>query len=388
MKSKSVFIIWGAGGYPYRTSAAGGKFFLMAKALLPEGFHCILANKINPLKKGKSSSKGTIEGVGYYFLDQGIKNDYLSKFISNVVINVRLFFRLKELQTPCNNNFLIISYCPFFLVIYYRLISWMLRYRLIISVMEYHPALASTHLKKINAFFFWRIAFRLSDGVIPISRFLSKRIRKMKKSIPLFEIPVLADYNHKVFQEEKEQIKERFFLYCGSIGYYDVIQFIIKAFSNLNKPEIKLYLVVSGKKSRIEGLKTEISAFNNIIIYQNLTYDELYNMYKNAIALLIPMRLNQQDTARFPQKVAEYAASSAPIITNPVGEIIHYFEDRVNAVFAKEYTIEEYEKAMHWILAHPDKAKEIGIEGKKTGYSHFHYESIAESLGKFLKSIE
>jgi len=361
----------------------------MAKAAHKEGFNSILLNKVSVIdceKREESQSQGIIEGIKYYFLHRRRKNNILSKIIAEVISNFRLMFKLRELSISGSRSVLIVSYSPLFLIFYYKLIAWLLRYRFVISIMEYHPELGLKKLGRINAYLFWKVAFFVADGAIPISRFLSEQIRRQNAHLPLFEVPVLADFNHKGFTAKSFQIPA-FFLYCGSVGYFDVIKLVVDAYLGLEKDDIELHLVISGKESQIKKLKNLISNHHNIKLYQKLSYDELYSKYAGATGLLIPMRSNQQDLARFPQKIAEYAASGSPIITNPVGEIDRFFKGNVNAVFADGYSVEAYKNSMLWILNNPDKAKLIGRNGKTTGFRYFHFESIEKPFADFLKAI-
>lgn len=362
----------------------------MAKALYAAGFNSVLLNKTGIRtcqSKDKKQSKGIVEGVHYYFLYETRKKTILSKILAEVIINIQLICKIHKLKTLIYRNFLVISYCPVPLTLYYRLIAWLCGYRLVFSIMEYHPAIASNKLSQINAYIFWRFSFFLADGAIPISRFLSNQIKKRRPDIPLFDVPVLADFNHRSFAAMRVETRP-YFLYCGSVGYYDVIRLIVEAFLNLEREGIELHLVISGETQRIQKLKNEISQYRKIKLYQKLSYDELYNKYACATGLLIPMRPNkQQDRARFPQKIAEYSASGSPIITNSVGEIATFFKGGFNAVFADEYSIEAFTSAMLWVLNNPTQSKLMGLNGKKTGWRYFHYESIAKPFAEFLKTI-
>ncbi len=110
-------------------------------------------------------------------------------------------------------------------------------------------------------------------------------------------------------------------------------------------------------------------------------------MFSGADGLLMPMRPNIKDEARFPQKAAEYSASGTPIITNSVGQISKYFFSNINAIIAKDYTKEAYTDSMQWLLDNPIKAKEIGLRGCETGLKNLHYKNISKKYADFLKSI-
>ena len=115
-----------------------------------------------------------------------------------------------------------------------------------------------------------------------------------------------------------------------------------------------------------------------------MPYETLLNYYLNASALLIPLRPNIQDKARFPQKISEYVISGNPIITTKYGEVINYFEDSVNALIADEYDVNLFSKKMEYIIKYPEKSLEIGLGGKEVGMKYFNYKNYSSSLYNLL----
>lgn len=195
----------------------------------------------------------------------------------------------------------------------------------------------------------------------------------------------MADYNDSRFKTAKA--KDKCFLYCGSIGFHEVINLIINSFLKLNCPDVRLNLVLYGDLKKIEELEYSIKDKKMIKVYYGLSKDELYQMYSRSLGLLIPLRPTIQDNARFPQKIAEYLASGSTIITNNVGEIQYYFSNGVDAIFVEDYSVDAFSDAMQFVLDNPDKSKEIGERGRILGYKYFHYESIAKEFSEFILSI-
>jgi len=81
---------------------------------------------------------------------------------------------------------------------------------------------------------------------------------------------------------------------------------------------------------------------NAIILYNNIPYATLISLYKSADLLIIPLRNNIQDVARFPHKVSEYTASKRPLISSKIGELKHYFVNKESALLAVEYSVNMY----------------------------------------------
>ncbi len=93
-----------------------------------------------------------------------------------------------------------------------------------------------------------------------------------------------------------------------------------------------------------------------ILIYSNVPYTDLINLYRNSEALIIPMRNTDQDKARFPHKISEYCASDRPIITNSIGEISNYFNES-NAYLCSEYDEQKYADVMDLLFLNLKRPK-------------------------------
>jgi len=383
MTEKPIFIILGAGGFPNRISAAGNKYFFMSKALLYHDYDTLLINKYN-VSCGVDNENGIIDGVEYNYLS-GINKrvSFYSKIIGEIKASLKLVVFLRKVKLKLSYNYLTISYTPIINVILYWILCKVFRCKLVLSIMEYHPSMARGVFQRIRVFLFWRFSFYFADGILPISTYLKERCERRKKRVLVYKVPVLADYNHNSFK--KTSSKEKYFLYCGSIGYFEVIDLLINSFNQLSSEDVFLRLILHGDPSKIEHVRTITKS--NIKIYSDLSQHELYQYYSNAAGLLIPLRPTIQDQARFPQKIAEYLASSSPILTNPIGEINYYFKDGENAIFAKEYSSEAYCKAMKFVLDNPKLSIEIGENGYRMGFKNFHYESISKEFSEFLNSI-
>ena len=112
----------------------------------------------------------------------------------------------------------------------------------------------------------------------------------------------------------------------------------------------------------------------------------MYSSYKNAIALLIPLRPTFQDIARFPHKTGEYLASENPVISTNYGEVKYYFKDMENMLLADRYDIILFAKKMQFVITNPMEAKKIGKHGKAVASHIFDYRANATVINDFLNS--
>ena len=228
------------------------------------------------------------------------------------------------------------------------------------------------------------------NGALPISDRLMNHYNQKSPSKPALKLPILCDFEK--FNIPRGNQEEPYFLYCGSIRYKEVFNFIIEAYKSLNVDEhTKLYMIVSGgSKKETAQLEDEInSSFTTqpIKLYTNIPYEKLVYLYTNAIALLIPLRPTIQDTSRFPHKIGEYLASGNPVVTTAVGEIMNYFEDGKTALVANKYDVTSFAQKMRYVIDNPERSVEIGLNGKELGLREFDYRAHGKKMLDFLKTL-
>jgi glycosyltransferase involved in cell wall biosynthesis len=180
-------------------------------------------------------------------------------------------------------------------------------------------------------------------------------------------------------------------MYCGTIEYVQVIEFIVDVFYELKEASGfngLLILVISGynpdKLNQVKHTILKANLQDFVIIKSNIEYSKLIGLYKNAIALLIPLRKTVQDMARFPHKIGEYTASRRPIISTCLGEVAYYLHHMESAFLAEEYDVKKYLEMLLPVITNDDLLNEIGQKGYDVGIENFHYKNYGRPLSDFL----
>ena len=66
-----------------------------------------------------------------------------------------------------------------------------------------------------------------------------------------------------------------------------------------------------------------------------------------------------------PVKVVEYLSMDLPTVCSAVCEIIGTIEDGVDGLLVKPGDVEDLEEKLEWIIQNPERAKEVGENGRK-----------------------
>lgn len=277
---------------------------------------------------------------------------------------------------------------------YYWMLSKILGFKLIHQYVEFFSKIPGRNS------FFTRLNDRLidyhiqqyCDGIIGISNYLIQHIQTKAPNKPIIKLPAVCDFDElKPIPLSEEG---PFIMYCGTIYYEAVIEFIIDIFDRLKKDCVydgKLMLVISGNQDgdwdQLQQRLNQSPAKDLIIVKNNIPYSTLLSLYKTADLLLIPLRNTIQDIARFPHKVGEYTAAGRPVVSTNVGELKQYFTDGENALLTDEYDLDQYVQKIKSVITDPTKYNAIGNKGHELGLAKFDYHSQGKSLHQFIEQL-
>lgn len=275
------------------------------------------------------------------------------------------------------------QYFGIFLIYYFT--SKIFRFKTILHYVEFRSKFNDrSFLFRINDLLVDKFAILLCDKIIPISTTLDNYISKKNPNIDTLVIPPICDF--KYFASIKPEVSEKkYFVFCSSIYYEEVIVFVIQSFLKIKSTHnAVLHLVINGKieNQTLNHLIEDNS--NNILLFSNLKYENLIAKYKGSIAALVPLRDTIQDQARFPQKICEFLASNRPIITTSNGEIKYYFTDKINAIIANKYDINSFSEQLIWAITHENELEIIAKNSYSLGRKYFDIDGYSSKIQDFL----
>lgn len=382
----------GSPGFP-KGLAQVQRQLLISKGIVEQGCKVLVLNRYGVHDKNidiEINTTGTYEGVGYKFCS-GTPFRHRKFVVRNLLKIIGFYIELltlikERLQNKANT--LIITSTSFSNILYYTLLAKILNLTSVVDKVEYRSDIKSGFKKNIDLFFNDRYYGYFTDKAIVISDFLLAKLKQSNPNIPVIKIPAICDFSK--FKKHSKQVDNlQYFLYCGAANYFEVIQFVIDAYTML-KSSIGLKLVVSGDKIWIDKVKNYLQEkdIKGVTIKSNIPYDDLVSLYENSLALLIPLRPTIQDIARFPHKLGEYTASKRPIISTDIGELSAYFKDGKNAYLSESYEIDLFCKKMQEVIDFPDEREKIAIKSFTTGEKEFDYQKNMAKLYKFIFNNE
>jgi glycosyltransferase involved in cell wall biosynthesis len=395
LKQKKQYTLHvGFSGFP-DTSASVQRVLLTFKGLQQLGEHPLVINKISHYPIGQFNNTGKYEGIPYVY--SPALNYKPTSFIKRNINKLSGYFgelyfffkKRKQIKT-------LILYSTYFAEYpYYFLLSKLLGCKILIQHVEMFSSMAyrKSFFTKKNDQLIEKYIGKCCNGVIAISDVLVKEAKASNPKANVIKIPAMCDFNG---MKNIPAIIDSapFLMYCGSIGYIEVIEFIVSVYEKLvakNFYQGNLLLVISGQHPTnwdiLHKLINALSCKSSIIIKSNIPRIELITDYATADMLLIPLRKTIQDEARFPHKIGEYTASKRPIVTTNVGEINNYFKDGESAIVVQEYSVEAYVEKIGKYALSLEQLTNMGQKGYEIGLANFDYVAQAKQLQQFISEV-
>jgi len=268
-------------------------------------------------------------------------------------------------------------YCGHYLqMLFYWLLSRIIGARIVYQYVEYRSAFHWDNGRKkkwlikqyqrLNGYLCDHYGARLWDGCIAISDFLYEKAMAVNPRLKMLKVTPLCDMEQFDHNSLPNPVDTPYLLYCGNREYLDVAETIEKAYDQSRlKGKLKLVMHINGQ----------------------LDYEKLVSYYKHADALVIPLRNEIADIARFPNKVCEYCAAHGVIITTPYGEMKRYFRDGENAIVATDYSVEALKEKMDALAEDKYDTDKLRRNAYETGSQFFDIESYRESINEFLNGM-
>jgi glycosyltransferase involved in cell wall biosynthesis len=113
---------------------------------------------------------------------------------------------------------------------------------------------------------------------------------------------------------------------------------------------------------------------------RGISYPDLISKYfHNALALLIPLKPIQDDTAGM-TNLLEAMACGLPVVMTKSGSLDLNLAQEGAGLYVEPGDENGWQNACNWILEHPDKAREMGDRGRKLVENHYNTQRLGSEL--------
>lgn len=385
-----LFIYLGCNGFPYGMAQVERQK-LIAKSLVTIGHqvHVINIRGVHSLDCEEIHKNGVFEGIHYTYTSGTPyrPQSFLKRNFYKTIGHLGEILYLIKLRNRGRIDVALVSSMLFSTVFYYWILSKLFGFKLVLDYVELNSALTKKGDKSYWDFImFEKYVTKYVTHILSISNYLTQFLIAQNPSLRILKVPAICDVD-KISSLNPPKSENPYFLFCGSVFYLEVIEFVLASYTICDNKNFDLYLIVSGDHNQMNKFSEMVCKHpkaSSIKVFSKIPYEKLIYLYKNAKALLIPLRYTVQDEARFPHKIGEYTASAAPVITTKHGEIVHYFEDMKNALIAESYQSSHFAEKMEYIVKNPEMAEIIGANGKKVCTQYFDYKLYGCQIENFI----
>ena len=389
MNGNRIAIIARGSGISLSVSAANTKATFMAKALMNYGLDSMILSSISYHQSKIRKRAFYYNGVRCFLPSIHLQTtSIIKRRLHKILHGYRVVLFLFCLKLGGKKIYYIFAdnAVPFSILYVLELFGII---ELIFNIEEWPIARNIPKLRKVLSHIFVLGALNACKKVVCVSSFLMKQSAIHNPKALLFKLPAITDICETKDNFRNIRSSHVSFLFCGSVGYKEVIDLIIAAYENTcelrKNVKCELVLILHGSDDGIDYfVKVAKNSRLSITIMSSLSESELFSEYANASALLAPLRNSLRDSARFPQKIAEYTAMAKPIITTMVGDIPLYFEADKNALIMESFTIENLREKMLYVIDNSDACFQIGLSSRIVAKKFFDYRLYTKSFGDFL----
>lgn len=392
-KQKKLYVIT-AGSYPYG-GAATNRHLSYLKGLTEYGVEIsmIILQPDYLQSKLSNKNKGIYNAIAFeYILPINHKSNGIIAKIINRKKSVKDALNLisNSLDSSKDNRLLVLLTDAFSIQPFITF-SKKSKIKIYHERTEYPTIGISGFRKKLTLKVYLRMVNRF-DGVFVITKSLIDYFKKYVDADKLFHLPMTVEperFDCKTINSISSYGK--YIAYCGSMYTdKDGVPILIEAFDILATTVHDVNLLLIGdnsNESNFAVVQNKIKKAENkerIFLTGKIERDQMPEYLCNAAALALARPDNIQAKGGFPTKLGEYLATGNPIVVTAVGEIPDYLTNQVNAYVTNPDSPKDFAKALKVVFDNPDKAKQIGLQGKLLSHEVFNYKVQAERLSGFI----
>lgn len=169
--------------------------------------------------------------------------------------------------------------------------------------------------------------------------------------------------------------------YCGTLSYgKDGVDILIRSFKIFSEsfPEYTLKLIGRGiDPQTIPSLKklcSDLGINEKVEFPGSIKSEFMPQMLKDASILALARPDNLQAQNGFPTKLGEYLCTGNPVVVTSVGDIPLFIKEKENGILACPDDPVDFAEKLLWLARNPDKATQIGEQGKLLADNEFSSE--------------
>lgn len=250
--------------------------------------------------------------------------------------------------------------------------------------------------KRPKAYFYqqqFRTIDKMFSGIIVLSSYLREIVLETGVSeLKVLLIPHFINLNSFSSSEflYKKEDSIKIIGFCGTPSISNGILELIDAFKIIKLKHDDIRLLVIGKLNKEIGElineKFEESLLNHVSFTGFKKKEDIVKLLNSCDILVNPRKSGLLADAGFPTKLGEYFAVKKPVVTTKVGDLVTYFKNKEELIFAEPDDSQSLASSMLFLIENETEAQCIAINGYKWAMKNLDYIENSKTLLHFIKN--
>lgn len=242
------------------------------------------------------------------------------------------------------------------------------------------------YIRKIIAVFYEKLedfAAKRFSAVITATPHINNRFLQIGcKSININNYPILREL---WLSDIKWNERENAVCYIGGISAIRGIDEMVSAIHDL---PVKLYIAGEFDSIETQNKVEQLDEWNKVTYLGFLNRQEIVEVLNKSVAGLVILHplVNYLDS--LPIKMFEYMAAGIPVIASNFKLWAEIIDSNKCGICVDPFNTKEISKAIQYIIDNPDKAREMGMNGRKAVEILFNWENEANKLIKLYSEFD
>ncbi len=264
------------------------------------------------------------------------------------------------------------------------------RKKIVLDVHEYYPDVIELggrfykYFYMLSCYVIEPLFCWMDDYIICADDEIKKLYQKYnKKVITIFNYPLIGRW--ELQGNLPMHRTEHTLIYVGGISEVRGIWSMLETVRELAKsfPTVKLLLLGDGSSKLMEEVEQYIKSRDLEGYVQwigDVPHHEVAKYLRSASVGLLLYQPIKKFCKNIPTKQYEYAVSELPYVGTDLPPIWKFTDDAKCGLLVPPGNIEEAVNAVCHIFTHPDEARKMGENGKKTVYERYNWELMERKL--------
>jgi len=259
-----------------------------------------------------------------------------------------------------------------------------------VIVTSVHSIPIENHFQKFRWMLMVSILNRCSDVILPVSNYTKEQLIRhgtnAQKTITVYNSLDLEvfDKDSQNAQVNLEKGDEPVIVCVGNLIKVKGQQYYLMAATKVLKNyTAKFYVVGDGPlRPYLEGLARRLGIEKDVIFTGRIHWPQMYYVLSNIADICVSSSLSEN----FPFYLLECMAAKKPIVATNVGGVSEAVIDTVNGYLVPPKDPNPMAKAILKLIEEPDKARKMGMEGRRILEQKFSMNVITTKLSNIYES--